>query len=615
MPLGYTADQFYGLNTPQFAGVVGPGGFEQDPTGELSNPPFMFPGSTRREFGPSGNLEVKTGIKRGFIRMLSEMKSMDFTALAKKRCFFQFNPQTIMRAVSLTEGMYNPLLQDPSQFSLPVPGNANFTFELLFDRSFEVNSQVATTPPPPATSSPTGTPLPAPTDETFLNRLMGGSPADIGVLADIRVLDSIVGQGISDDIIDYILARGEIVQSYISDTSVTTDTGASTGGTTTTSTVDTSNGTFTWNSANAKKALNSNLGNQAFLIPNPVRVVFSSLFMVDGYVQSMAVTFNKFSRTMVPTQCMVTIQMQALYLGFAREKTYLTESLAEAVVKPIEAPTGGTPNLSTPPGTEAGDATLDTIQKYLKRLYVHVSGTTPYNAWTGGALDNNSDEPVPYEVGPNSQLVTGGIAVWQERELRQLCGFTSPKLGLAIGFPDLKVDEEGLDTVIYTNIGYKDITKISINGRIQVYRKPFGSIETFPDGKLMLIDVPIDFVFTDATSWKSNQSLSDYDTQSWTNYKKDVVNNAHWSTKSGSLRDQTSAYNLYMSESQQGRKTHPCTIDLRATISVEYKDGKTPIVGAYSMVKNIVGWGKNAMVRCTGTLSNSPVLNAPPRDY
>lgn len=610
MPLGYTADQFYGLNTPQFAGVVGPGGFEQDPTGELSNPPFMFPGSTRREFGPSGNLEVKTGIKRGFIRMLSEMKSMDFTALAKKRCFFQFNPQTIMRAVSLTEGMYNPLLQDPSQFSLPVPGNANFTFELLFDRSFEVNSQVATTPPPPATSSPTGTPLPAPTDETFLNRLMGGSPADIGVLADIRVLDSIVGQGISDDIIDYILARGEIVQSYISDTSVTTDTGASTGGTTTTSTVDTSNGTFTWNSANAEKALNSNLGNQAFLIPNPVRVVFSSLFMVDGYVQSMAVTFNKFSRTMVPTQCMVTIQMQALYLGFAREKTYLTESLAEAVVKPIEAPTGGTSNLTVPPGDEPGNATLDIIQKNLKRLYVHVSGLTGYNTLSS-SYDNNSDEPIPYETGPDSQLFIGGISAWQERELRQLCAFTSPKLGVAIGFPDLKVDDDGLDTIVYPNIGFKDIKTISINGRLKVYRKPFGSLETFD--KLTLLDVPIDFNFTDASSWKSNQSLSGYDTKSWTNYKKDVVNEAHWSRTSGGT--QNGAYNLYMPESQPGRKTHPCTIDMRATITVEYKDGKSPLVGKYSMVKNIVGWGKNAMVRCTGNLSNSPVLNAPPRDY
>jgi hypothetical protein len=70
--------------------------------------------------------------------------------------------------------------------------------------------------------------------------------------------------------------------------------------------------------------LNANLTNSAFLIPNPIRVVFSENFMVDGYVNTVAVTLQKFSPDMVPTVCVVDISMHALYQGFARRSTVFT---------------------------------------------------------------------------------------------------------------------------------------------------------------------------------------------------------------------------------------------------------------------------------------------------
>lgn len=586
MALGYTADQFYGVTGP----TIGPGGTSALNPDTNSNPAFMFPGSTRKEFDPStGKLADKT-VKRGFIRLLSDMPGMGFSELARKRCFFQFNPQTIMRAVSMSEGMYNPILQDPSQFSLPIPGNANFSFELLFDRSFEVNSQVATTPPPPATTTPTGTPLPPPTDESFLNRLMGGSPADIGVLADIRVLDAIVGQGISEELIEYIKARGEIVQSYLSDTSTTS---GSAGETTTTSSVDTSNGSFVWDSKTADTNLRGNLGNQAFLIPNPVRVVFSSLFMIDGYIQGMSVSFNKFSRTMVPTQCIVTIQMQALYFGFAREKTFLTESLAQAVVKPIEPSSGGTPaNVEVPKEDVNGNKTQDLMIKYFNRFYVHVAGTDP-DAVGVDYVDE------PYTFNDNETPSD------QTRELHDILQFNSPKVGVVIGFPNIAV-KDGEDDVLWrgeNSIGNL-IKSVKITLEVTVTRGPFGQVEQeeyknnksdFMAKRGNLLKVNVDFSASSSREWKSNQQMNDVNCNTWTKYvngENGWPNQWHFSTKQVSPKAKGDANELYFaSTTDNARKIHPCEMKVTGNITVEYAGGKNPLVASINQRKTIYGWG------------------------
>lgn len=358
--MGYNTEQFYNLVS---TGVLGS---SSELNADLnSNPPFLFPGPTRRHAEPwaVGDKWRSKDIQRGFIRMLTNTNGQEALISAqmkKRRCFFQFNPQTIVRDVSINSGgMMNPLLQDPSQFSAPVPGNAGFAFDLMFDRSFELSN-----PLPETSGSPKG-----PQEGLDLAVLASEdpflvtAPNKIGVLADLRMLDAIVGQGLTRDMLDYMAYRAKLVSSWqTSDTSVVVETPSTTEGstdtTTTSSTTSSSisdSGSLGWDETRFQDAANQNIGNQAFLIPNPVRVLFSSLFMVDGYVTNMAVTFVKFNEAMVPMQCVVSIQMQAIYIGFAKKETYLTWALNQAVEREI-----GTID-STP--TVANQAAYDALVK------------------------------------------------------------------------------------------------------------------------------------------------------------------------------------------------------------------------------------------------------------
>lgn len=316
-----------GYNTDQFYNIVG----SNKPLSDIrelspdmySNPEFLWPGRTRKH-SVDGHWVDKNNLQRGFIRMLSTTPSgtAETSDMAKRRCFFQFNPATIVRNINMREDMANPLLQDPAQFSLPVPGNSTFAFELMFDRSFELNTGTR------GNQSPVPDPWAFNQDDMLLN----GSPYTLGVLADLRVLDTIIGLGITADMMKYVRERTELYKHYhTSDTTV----GASTSGTGDVSTDSTTTSTSPTDSAaegfeNFDISFTKNVGNQAFLIPNPVRVLFSSLFMVDGFITSVSLTYLKFSESMVPMQCSVAIQMQALYIGFAKKETYLTWALSQA---------------------------------------------------------------------------------------------------------------------------------------------------------------------------------------------------------------------------------------------------------------------------------------------
>jgi hypothetical protein len=52
--------------------------------------------------------------------------------------------------------------------------------------------------------------------------------------------------------------------------------------------------------------------------------------MVEGFITDTTVVFNKFNPAMVPTQCLISVQMQAMYIGFARKDTFLTAVYADA---------------------------------------------------------------------------------------------------------------------------------------------------------------------------------------------------------------------------------------------------------------------------------------------
>ena len=296
--MSYQSDQFFKSNIFDQGGVL---------EGETTNPAFTYPSrvvrvlqhdkNTLNPGNPNAQLHsAPIALDRGFMRNLSTNLGGGDT-LPKKRLNFQFNPQDIQQQVSMRPEVYMSILQDPGQFLQPTAASSSFAFDLLFDRTMEVgnnNGQVAdlTNPQPQ-------------------------DVADIGVLADLQQLYAIIGQGFSADMIAY--QSKKMAQEARSEFNA----------------LDASDKEGIDYEKNAGLALNDfgsnlNLGNAAFLIPQPVRIVFSSLYMVDGFISGTTVTFLKFNTKMVPIQCKVELQVNAVYLGFARNNTFLTNQLGKA---------------------------------------------------------------------------------------------------------------------------------------------------------------------------------------------------------------------------------------------------------------------------------------------
>lgn len=309
----------------------------------VENKPFSYPTNIARVSDFSGldqgslsnaNNQSVT-LTRGFMRNLMTDLGENQPRFPDVRCFFQFNPQDIEHIIEARKDMYLPILQDPNQLRQPMAGNAMFNFELVFDRTMEVNSAVY------RTVSQGGEPIP----DTK-------SPGTVGVFHDLRVLYSIIGQGLSEELLAAQQAKlkndvrqfaiknyNSLNLQYNSETAefkanqTLLDPSEDTYG-------DDPNAAATANFLNSivsnpeSSSINTfmadfNIGNSAFLIPQPCRVVFSPVFMVDGFVMGTKVLFTKFSTKMIPTQCKVYISMQATYLGFARAKTFITEQLDE----------------------------------------------------------------------------------------------------------------------------------------------------------------------------------------------------------------------------------------------------------------------------------------------
>lgn len=353
---GYSSNQF--LNLPSVET------YSTNPIARTSddNPEFLYPG----KFAPNiydtnllNGLE-RLPVQRGFIRGIfpeivgkiqksaAENKKISTELRTKydklkptvRRCFFQFNPSMILRTVQASSTTLNPLLQSPNQLLQAIPGQASFEFQLLFNREREVSGQQYRTPS--GTMSPTR-PYTQLLDnygatKDFINTKDPTSSrsalpynqdqvGDLGVLVDLYVLDSIIGQSITQDTMDTIRAywqaskslrqtgeldsKGEPINPYKTED-------------------------FFSDSSKYVEGLNNVLGNSAFLNPMPVRIVFSSLFMVEGFVTASNVAFHKFSREMVPTVCQVTLSVQALYIGFAKKDSYITQQLEGQIKTDIE---------------------------------------------------------------------------------------------------------------------------------------------------------------------------------------------------------------------------------------------------------------------------------------
>lgn len=295
------------------------------------NPPFLYPPKSVRFLEaqrvldkPSGTASNKSFVlTRGYLKNL---QPATVNPMPISKCYFQFNPQEIRQTVSMREDIYNPILLTAEQLTQPIGGNVTFQFDLFFDRSLEVASNE-------------GGQLAGSIGGNF-ESVFGADtagPEKVGVYADLRVLYDVIGQGLNESLLE--LQTQNLKSAYsakLKRDSAYSSPSANEDGSESTEkevvTVDAS----AFDSADVQSVLNANIGNRAFLIPNPVRMVFSKLLMVDGFVTGTNVDFLKFSSNMIPLQCRVAVSVYAMYIGFAKQKTFLTATLDEGRKVAIE---------------------------------------------------------------------------------------------------------------------------------------------------------------------------------------------------------------------------------------------------------------------------------------
>lgn len=287
---GYHNDQFFNLQGESSALVA-------------DNPPFIYPDNTVRT-----GMGKNSTLKRGYLRTL--VTKEEAVKFGTRKCNFQFNPSTLQTSVSMATGMLNMMQQDPGQFAQPMAASQNFAFTLFFDRSMEINND----------------------DGTFKTRLVGkngrgaqpdlwneNSPGQVGVLRDLGALYGAIGQGFGSKQRDY-------VEQVLRDT-IKAEASSSSAGSDAIAQRDKAYSNL--DASPETNFLDMNLGNSAFLLPVPIRIVFSSLYIVEGLVNNTSVVFTKFSSSMVPMQCSVTITMEAKYIGFSKDKTFFTDVLEQ----------------------------------------------------------------------------------------------------------------------------------------------------------------------------------------------------------------------------------------------------------------------------------------------
>lgn len=302
---GYHNDQFFNLKGESTPYRAGNGYKALTP----DNPPFTYPSRVIRTDDHTGRKNIE--LKRGYIRTLAS--NAEASAMGIRKCQFQFNPTTLQQSVSMATGMLNVMQQDPAQFAQPMATSQNFSFTLMFDRSMEINNDNGKVV----------------TGSDAVDVWRQNSPGQVGVLRDLQALYNTIGQGYSTQQRDYVAKLlADTLKTEASSITAPEDAADQL----TAATQKLNSGSF----------VDINIGNSAFLIPFPVRVVFSSLYVVEGLVSNTSVVFTKFSTTMVPMQCMVTVTMEAKFIGFSKQKTFFTEVLAqrdqmEADLKAAEA--------------------------------------------------------------------------------------------------------------------------------------------------------------------------------------------------------------------------------------------------------------------------------------
>ena len=481
--IGYSTDQFANFNDYESGSPQADG---QD------NPPFAYPGNRSpnvydRAGGLATNKTVTdTRVQRGFIRgifpeILEKAATVDKSyktapsLIPTRRCFFQFNPALILRSVESSTTVLNPLLQPATELLQPIPGQAAFEFQLLFNREREVsNHRVSDGQGREPTMSKVSTFNKELSDygATKTNPYKPEHVAELGVLADLYVLDSIIGQSITQDSITTLTSywdiqkRNRVATSSTvenQDGSKTTTTNNADGsvdvtivkkGETTGTTERTVNpdafGATDFKSDDIQNKLKSVLGNSAFLSPLPIRIVFSSLFMVEGFVTSSNVAFHKFSNTMIPTVCSVTLNVQALYLGFAKKDSYVSNQLATQLKASADLKKDE---------EKAKAVAKKGLEDGLKVNLTHIKprnsdNTDTLNTWWSKGAPNNWTYGGK-EIGPRFDSGSRpGLKVYITESLRKLVDSNAVQ--------DIKIDKIELLFITKSNLpkGYEDVRKL-----------------------------------------------------------------------------------------------------------------------------------------------------------
>jgi hypothetical protein len=269
----------------------------------ITNPNFTYPTRGIRFLEAQAAIDgVKDSYKifRGYIRNLNQPALGPEFPVSK--CKFQFNPQEIRQDVAMREDVYSSLLQTPEQLTQPIGGQTSFSFDLVFDRSMEL-----------AKGGPGA--LAVDRNADIFGETSEFDVYDIGILADLRVFYSVIGQGFSKEMLAFQMAS--LKKNYETVLSENASAGSPAP-------------EILYDDTKLTQVMEANYGNAAFLMPNPVRVLFSSLFMVDGFITATSVQFLKFNTNMVPMQCKITVSMNAMYIGFAKQDTFLTKNLEDA---------------------------------------------------------------------------------------------------------------------------------------------------------------------------------------------------------------------------------------------------------------------------------------------
>lgn len=393
------------------------------------NDNFVYPTRRVRTL-TTGGKTTSTVLKRGYIRSLLTGGSN------ARKCQFQFNPASINQSVAQNSTIINFLQMDPYQYAQPMPGNVTFQYRLFFDRTMEVNN------PPRGVNINT------------VSAWEHNNPSEIGVLHDLSSLFSIIGVGVSD----YMDQQMQNAQSgsderaaqflnRIIDVSVDGLTEDATGQ----GNADLERSTYR---QSLSDLVNINKGNSAFLLPLPVRIVFSSLYIVEGLVNDVDVLFTKFSTQMVPVQCSVTMTVEAKYIGFAKEKTFFTHVLDDLK---------NNPNVGTGQygiRSDIDGSHLEAVKADLGRAEISVinTETNPTAAFASGWSSENLGQFISRNEGlgtpsPSNAESTSAIETTKAKQIK-------------LYFPDASTGADRISSLFDAGVP----TQIDFNAKVAVWR-------------------------------------------------------------------------------------------------------------------------------------------------